>query len=1047
MTLIAKYANALKMFFTSWIRHSEGQQFKIFIRTGFQIDVYLFVHDCQNFKDVEKKFDSYCKNTPVFSDLKPVEGNDYIRIFFNVLPVSDLEDPFYFNIANAPNDIDRGPRYRFDSFYSISKYDLKKLDQTKIPVVTFYSHKGGVGRTTAMTSYALHLAKEGKTVAIIDCDLEAPGYLNFFGLSEHEELLEGKKNGLVEFLCDSQFLGGNDIDINNYMLNVGARNRGDDYQPALNRIWLIPAGNLNEGVTEKNALKSQGRRDYLEGLAKLNLGNTQKVVKGFTSLFEQLRSIDVDVILIDSRTGFNDIFGTATLHLSSCVVGFFGLSRQNEPGIMNLLANHINNNDLFKLILAYSILPENFEKDSVLKQAFDRMESFIMDVYAEKEAPPRIPIHRNAILERLGTGDDDADEKFIDMNTAVESKNQFQDYVQLFDEIDRACFPQKSRLRIAPSKPTKEYGSFALRNIVLQHLKKVLADAAMPAENIDFNPDTFYFRSCMHEKSGFFDRDKFVICGRKGTGKTHFCKVVKNKRVLAGMRELDCEEFFIDALTNERKDYMYLIQAVKYMFVKKEDFLNFWRICLWAKLMFDESIEGLSGIRAIVKQQSKLTHEYDDNIFVSAAFVELMDVDKLLNIVKDIHRFNEELDRANKTIYILYDHLESFIQPEYWNEAISSLINYWTGLELSRIFPKIFIRPDLLSQVENLNTELSPDNILNIEWSIEEVFGYFFKLVFSDSAATNAFWTLAETLNVDSYYIHEMKKKFETSDGLYIGRSRVEMENLIRVFFGSDTKKYGKPWDYFKKELSNADYTVNLQAFINVLNKNVVDKALAIAESEVTEIISPDIYTSTEVRTLAVTELFKSYMTDAFCKDLVEFQYVVLYGNSGMFRYKSLDGMKFESLIDETCKRIDVSNTGNYKARLISLIFANGIMSMEHTTRGDVFNFAPLYWFPWGLQDELSDDDAIHGNKAMDGRLAREMERKSEERYYKEREEERKAEEKATLDLVRFGTAAVAAGAAGALGLSGLGIPVVAAASALGIAPIIAKKLLKMKGE
>lgn len=1039
MILIAKYANALKMFFMSLIRQREGQQFKIFIRTGFQIDAYLFVYDCQNFKDIEKKFDSYCENTPAFSDLKHVEENDHIRIFFNVLSVSDLEDPFYFNIANAPNDIDRGPRYRFDSFYSTSKYDLKKFDQTKIPIITFYSHKGGVGRTTAMISYALHLAKEGKTVAIIDCDLEAPGYLNFFDLSEHEELLEGKKNGLVEFLCDSQFLGQNDIDVNNYMLNVGARNRGSDYQPALNRIWLVPAGNLNEGVTEKSAFKSQGRQDYLEGLAKLNLGNTQKVIKGFASLFEQLRSIDVDVILIDSRTGFNDIFGMAAFHLSSCVVGFFGLSRQNEPGIMNLLANHINYNDLFKLILAYSVLPENYENDPVLMRAFDRMESFIMEVYAEKEVPPRIPIHRNAILEKLGTGDDDADEKFIDMNTAVESKNQFQDYIRLFDEIDRACFPQNSRLRVKPSKPTKEYGSFALRNIVLQHLKKVLPDAAMPAENISFNLKTFYLRRCMHEKSGFFDREKFVICGRKGTGKTCFCKAMKDHRVLGRVREMASEYIFIDALTNKRKDYVYLMQAVKYMFVKKEDFLNYWRICLWAKLLFDESIEGLSEIRTIVKQKSALTHEYDENIFVSVAFIELMDTDKLLNIVADIHRFNEELQRANKTIYILYDQLESFIQPEYWNKAISSLINYWMGLELSNILPKIFIRTDLLSQVDNLNTELSPNNILNIEWSIEEVFGYFFKLVFSDPTAADALWALAEVFNVDSYYIHEMKKKFKANDGLYIGRSRVEMENLIRVFFGEDTKKYGKPWDYFKKELSNADHTVNLQAFINILNKNAVDKALALAESDVTEIISPDIYTSTDVRTLAVTELFKTYTTDLFCKDLVEFQYVVLFEKAGIFRYKSLDGIKFESLINETCKRLDVSNTGNYKARLISLIFANGIMSMEHTTIGDVFNFAPLYWFPWGLQDELSDDDAIHGNKALDERLAREMEWES----YKDREEERKARESSN-DLIKIGAAAVAAGA---LGLSGFGVPVVAAASALSIAPIIAKKLLKMKGE
>ena len=190
------------------------------------------------------------------------------------------------------------------------------------------------------------------------------------------------------------------------------------------------------------------------------------------------------------------------------------------------------------------------------------------------------------------------------------------------------------------------------------------------------------------------------------------------------------------------------------------------------------------------------------------------------------------------------------------------------------------------------------------------------------------------------------------NDSMYTGCSRVEMENLIRVFFGEDTKKYGKPWDYFKKEISNADHTANLQAFINILNKNAVDKALAIAKSDVTEIISPDIYTSTVVRTFAVTEQFKNYTTDAFCKDLIEFQYVVLFAHDGTYRYKSLDGVKFESLINETCKRLNIPPTGAHKALLINSIFANGIMAMKHTTNGDVYEFAPLYWFAWNLQDE-----------------------------------------------------------------------------------------------
>jgi MinD-like ATPase involved in chromosome partitioning or flagellar assembly len=44
-----------------------------------------------------------------------------------------------------------------------------------LAIVTFYSFKGGVGRTTALAACAWQLARAGKRVAIIDLDLEAPG--------------------------------------------------------------------------------------------------------------------------------------------------------------------------------------------------------------------------------------------------------------------------------------------------------------------------------------------------------------------------------------------------------------------------------------------------------------------------------------------------------------------------------------------------------------------------------------------------------------------------------------------------------------------------------------------------------------------------------------------------------------------------------------------------------------------------------------------------------------------------------------------------------
>ncbi|HCU92521.1 MAG TPA: hypothetical protein DHU96_07160, partial [Actinobacteria bacterium] len=47
-------------------------------------------------------------------------------------------------------------------------------------VVTFYSFKGGTGRTMALANVAWILAANGKRVLAADWDLESPGLHRFF---------------------------------------------------------------------------------------------------------------------------------------------------------------------------------------------------------------------------------------------------------------------------------------------------------------------------------------------------------------------------------------------------------------------------------------------------------------------------------------------------------------------------------------------------------------------------------------------------------------------------------------------------------------------------------------------------------------------------------------------------------------------------------------------------------------------------------------------------------------------------------------------------
>jgi hypothetical protein len=52
------------------------------------------------------------------------------------------------------------------------------------PIVVFYSFKGGVGRTTALASFAIQRARAGERVVVIDGDLDAPGIGPLFAVEK-----------------------------------------------------------------------------------------------------------------------------------------------------------------------------------------------------------------------------------------------------------------------------------------------------------------------------------------------------------------------------------------------------------------------------------------------------------------------------------------------------------------------------------------------------------------------------------------------------------------------------------------------------------------------------------------------------------------------------------------------------------------------------------------------------------------------------------------------------------------------------------------------
>lgn len=941
----------------SFLSNKGFERHKIFIRINFSLDVYVFTSKQITHQELKEMFINSLNSE------ENLEINDYylsnidnMRINYSVFPLSAIEDPFYSNILIGENDeaIEYGPRYRFDSIIGNKKRNTVVQD---VPVVTFYSYKGGMGRTTALVSYAMDLAiNKKKRVVIVDCDLEAPGYLNFFDLSEHKGLKSGKKNGVVEFISDSQFVTDqNSIDINDYIINVGNDNDNKVAYNNLSNIWLVPAGNLNESYEYEgydSNKSSENRRNYLEGLSRINLANITTVVESFQLLFSKLKeTIRPDIILLDSRTGFNDIFGTTAFLLSTYVVGFFGFSRQTQPGLMNLLNEYYNPDNSFRLSLVFSILPPNMDKgeDNWAEAHKQEIIDMISRIEIEKKDLPFFHyLHRNPALERIGTGDQTTDEAYINM--VKESK--FSDYSTIFEQISSLYFKQSEEPEFTADTP-----SLVLRNVVLKQLKDALENVSNFAEDTEIKEKQFFYRDCMKQ---FFDPQKFLVQGYKGTGKTYLYKALGDKTISTKIREWakgkKNECIFINILPVNNSEEGFPFKNIAYNKIDEPEyyFNCFWQIHTWNSIFLNPEFKSIKE-RSVLKEYI-LPISGNESI---KRFNEMIDngIDTLIEIEKDMRSINQYLAESDKTLFVLYDRLDTCINPLKWNKAVSPLINYWRDNceTFSNICPKIFIRTDLFRQIEGTNTARLSDNIINIEWTIGEVFGYFFKLIFSDNKASEAYWAIAEKVGISSDYIKNTKAAFKKAPGnQFRSLGKEEMSPVIQVFFGRAVKVketyLGTPWEYFSKELANADNSaISLRPFINTFDQNAVDKAIGRTERYVKEIISPEIYASREVRNDSTNKYFNDLAQDEFSRDLFKFKEALMSAAGEQFRFKSLTENQFNDLINLVYSKIVDSPVVKTVDDLIALIFANGIMAEKITNIGKFYKFASIYHYAWGL--------------------------------------------------------------------------------------------------
>lgn len=194
-------------------------------------------------------------------------------------------------------------------------------------VFTFYSWKGGVGRTMALANVGVQLARRGKRVLLVDWDLEAPGLDRFFQPPDQATASQLSvrgpldRTGLLGLLSDAV---------------------ADKSQNLLSEAWCHRCTHV-ELPPLPRSLRSASAASLPEPLHLLGsgLGSSAYATRlqnfSWEAFFadndggrwlEELRAQwreAYDVVLIDSRTGLTDSGGVCTVQMpdARCVGASF----------------------------------------------------------------------------------------------------------------------------------------------------------------------------------------------------------------------------------------------------------------------------------------------------------------------------------------------------------------------------------------------------------------------------------------------------------------------------------------------------------------------------------------------------------------------------------------------------------------------------------------------------------------------------------------------------------------------------------------------------
>lgn len=568
--------------------------------------------------------------------------------------------------------------------------------QPRIPrTVTFYSFKGGVGRTTALTHVASILAMRGRKVVAVDLDLEAPGLSTAFNLKEQP------KYGIVDYFYERSYLPEG-IDPSILITDIFSEVRIPN---ATGRLFVVPAGYLS--------------LDYVSKVDDLHATTVIDGDKNLWSIFKQeiQEQLKPDIILIDSRTGINQWGALSLIQAADEAIIFLFPNEQNKQGI-ELLLESLQSLKNLSINFVFSPVPD------VTKNGLDKVKKIW-----------------KLLLERIKSGayenyDSDEDDLNTDNERPENDELLVVPYLVPIAFADSYPVPGTqdyySKIANLIDEKNDELKRSSILNIeqrwqIIESLEFPEVNAADPKQDLGL----LFQRTTDFEK--FLDDTTCLIRGKKGTGKTAlYWLFLKHKELAQKLSHgrLD-NTLFLSAHGRfqegrpSRDEFQIIHQTLQ---EKNGTWEAFWRAYLLFRCYQEELLKFPRRKKGEkFSELKKIINNLPTNIWQSEstqALLELSTNSQLRLTVKDAVNIilNQEAKEKSQKLWFLYDDLdEDFPEAgELRQQALTGLFQLVQSCDASRLTKirfKILLREDIWNRLNFDNKSHFTGRDIILQWT------------------------------------------------------------------------------------------------------------------------------------------------------------------------------------------------------------------------------------------------------------------------------------------------------------------------------------------